>query len=413
MKKIFALSAMAIFVSISFINCSEDKGTEPGDNHNPTVAITSPADDASFGEGVTISFAGTGEDYEGIDLPENMLIWTSDQDDTIGTGISFSRDNLSVNTHVITLTGIDGDGYSDSDNITIHVISGSGPDEYDLCPVPATIGYSMGWDGIQANETPVHTVALNAFRIGKYEVTYALWTEVKAWAESHGFTFSNTGQQGGCYPGPCSTTDQHPVTNISWRDCIVWCNAYSAKEGLTAVYYTSSEKTVVYWNSLTGGDIGNDFVDWDGDGFRLPTEAEWEYAARYMDFIHVTSGAEHSGYNLDFQVGDCAWYEDNTGSSTHPVGQLQENSLGAYDMSGNVWEWCWDKFGSYPSDFQDNPKGPNVNVSDPNIYRVHRGGGWSSSAAYCRSATRDFSGRNSTSVEIYTGFRIARGNVAP
>ena len=412
MKRILALSAMVILISISFINCSEDEATKPEDNHNPTVTITSPADNASFVEGETISFEGTGEDYEGSDLPGSMLIWTSDQDDTIGTGISFGRNNLSVNTHVITLTGTDGDGYSDSEHITIHVISGSGPDEYDLWPVPATIGYPMGWDGIVANEAPVHTVSLDEFRIGKYEVTYALWAEVRTWAESNGYTFSNPGRQGGCSPEPCSTTNQHPVTYINWRDCIAWCNAYSEKEGLTPVYYTSSSKTEYYRNSLTGGDIGNDFVGWAGDGFRLPTEAEWEYAARYIDVIHVTSGAEHSGCNLDPDVEDCAWYEDNAGSSTHPVGQLHENSLGAYDMSGNVWEWCWDKFGSYPSTFQDNPLGPDVNVSEPNIYRVHRGGGWYNSAAYCRSATRDFSGRNSASVEIYTGFRVARSGHA-
>jgi len=286
-------------------------------------------------------------------------------------------------------------------------------DDYDLLTVPETIGYLMGWEGIAANEEPVHTVSLNAFEISKYEVTYALWIEVKTWAESNGYGFSNSGQQGGCSTEPCGATNQHPVTNISWRDCIAWCNAYSEKESLTPVYYTTSEKTDIYRNSSTGGDIGNDFVDWDGDGFRLPTEAEWEHAARFIDVIHFTTGAEHSGYNLDPDIYGCAWYENNAGSGTQPVGQLQENNLGAYDMSGNVWEWCWDKYGIYPSGFQDNPLGPDVNVSDPNIYRVHRGGSWSSSAAYCRSAVRDFSGRNSASQESYTGFRVARSISAP
>jgi formylglycine-generating enzyme required for sulfatase activity len=412
MKRNFALFAMVMIASVSLINCGEDEVTNPEDNHNPTVSITSPADDDSFAEGEMISFAGEGEDYKSGALPDSMLVWTSNHDDTIGTGISFGRDDLSVNTHVITLTGTDSDGNADSDNITIHVTSGSGPGEYDLLRVPVGIGYSMGWEGIAANEAPVHTVSLDEFRIGKYEVTYALWTEVRTWAESNGYTFANAGQQGGCTGGPCSNTDQHPVTYINWRDCIAWCNAYSEKEALTPVYFTSSSKTVIYRNSSTGRDIGNDFVDWAGDGFRLPTEAEWEYAARYIDIIHFSSGAEHSGYNLDPDIGDCAWYEDNTGTSTHPVGQLQANSLGAYDMSGQVWEWCWDQFGAYPSSLQDNPRGPDVDVSEPYIYRVHRGGGWYNSPAYCRSASRDFSGRGSASEEIYTGFRVARSGSA-
>ncbi len=287
-----------------------------------------------------------------------------------------------------------------------------GPKDYGLVRVDQAVGYYMGWDGIQDNEVPVHTVSVDEIYIGKYEVTYSLWDEVKSWATSNGYTFANPGQAGGCIEQPCANSWDHPVTKISWRDCIAWCNAYSEKEGLDPIYYTSAEKTEVYRNAVMGGDIGNDFVDWTGDGFRLPTEAEWEHAARYIDFNSISSGAHHSGYNIDPDIEDCAWYEDNATSGTRAVGQLQENSLGAYDMSGNVWEWCWDKFGPYPETFQDNPHGPEVNVSDPNIYRVHRGGGWYNSESYCRTATRDFGGRNSTSTEIYTGFRIVRANVA-
>ncbi|MCD6378951.1 SUMF1/EgtB/PvdO family nonheme iron enzyme, partial [bacterium] len=353
MKRILALFVMVVFVSVSFINCSEDEVTNPEDNctHSPIVIIISPSNDFSFMQADTISFTGAGEDYNGIDLPDSMLVWISNRDDTIGTGALFDRDNLSVGTHVITLNGTDGYGNSDTDDIIIHVTS-------NLITVPATDGYPMGWIGLESDEEPIHTVSLDEFQIGKYEVTYNLWVDVKAWAESNGYEFANVGQRGGCFNPPCGTTDQHPATSVGWRDCIAWCNAYSEKVGLTPAYYKTSAKAEYYRNSWTDGDIGNDCVDWTADGFRLPTEAQWEYAARYIDGINVSSGDRHSGNNLHSYVGNCAWFEDNSGSTTHPAGMLRANSLGANDMSGNVWEWCWDWYGSYPDTSCDNPLGP-------------------------------------------------------
>lgn len=290
-------------------------------------------------------------------------------------------------------------------------------DAYGLVIVPATIGYYMGWDGTDVtdgydNEDPIHTVELAEFYISKYEVTFALWNEVKSWAENNGYLFDNDGWQGGSTEDdyPYGYTDQHPVTSISWRDCIAWCNAYSEKEGITPVYFTNDSKNFYYKNSNNGIEINNDCVDWNGNGFRLPTEAEWEHAARYIDVINVSSGAYHSGYNLESNIELCAWYSGNTTSSTHPVGQKESNSLGLYDMTGNVWEWCWDEYADYSEDFSENPRGPNTTIPSANgyYYRVHRGGSWHLDAVYCRTTSRGFSGRGSTSTEIYTGFRVAR-----
>jgi len=388
-KRFIVLLVMVVFISISFINCSEDEVTTP-ENKSPAAVITGPADGASFIDGEIISFTGTGTDPEEGTLPEDSLLWTSDKDGQIGTGTSVSA-FLSINDHIITLTVTDSNSNTDTDNITIHVTD-------HLITVPATSGYYMGYLGIAF---PVREVSLDEFQIGKYEVTYALWTEVKTWAESNGYTFASAGAQG----SGGSKTDQHPVTMINWRDCIAWCNAYSEKEGLAPVYYTASAQTGVYRNSSTGGDISNDCVNWDADGFRLPTEAEWEYAARYIDGTSVSPGDQHSGYNLQTEIDSCAWYSDNAGFSTHPVGQLQANSLGARDMSGNVWEWCWDWYDTYPNIPQENPLGP-----PSGTYRVIRGNSWGGNAAGCRTAIRNES--DHTGVYPDVGFRVCRGGSA-
>ena len=178
-----------------------------------------------------------------------------------------------------------------------------------------------------SNEKPVHQVTLtNDYYMGKYEVTQALWQAVMG---------SNPSE----YKG-----DNLPVETVSWNDC---------------------QKFISKLNSLTGR------------MFRLPTEAEWEYAAR--------GGKESRGYQYSgsSNISDVAWYDENSGSKTHPVGTKQANELGIYDMTGNVWEWCSDWYSSYSSSSQTNPTG-----SDSGSARVSRGGGWFNDASYCRLSVR-------------------------
>ncbi|MCK4538653.1 MAG: SUMF1/EgtB/PvdO family nonheme iron enzyme [Candidatus Krumholzibacteria bacterium] len=397
MKRSLMLFSIVIFISISFFNCGDDDVTGPEDNGSPVATITGPVNGASFTGGAIIDFTGTGIDSEDGTLPEDSLLWTSDKDGEMGTGTSVST-SLSVNDHTITLTVTDSDGNTGSGSITIHVESGN-----ELISVSATAGYPMGWDDFTGGHAdPAHTVSLNAFRIGKFEVTYEIWMDVKVWADANGYIM-NDGVQG----DGMDRTDQHPVTDVHWRDCVAWCNARSEKEGLTPVYYTDGTKTTLYKNASHDGDgnIGSECVSWASDGYRLPTEAEWEYAARYIDGTSFSPGDKHSGYNLDPDIDNCAWFRDNSHLSTEPVGQLQANSLGAYDMSGNVYEWCWDWYdGDYYSDSPtSNPRGPATGV-----YRIIRGGCWGESSADIYAYIAHRSAVNPYTIHRGGGFRICR-----
>ena len=191
------------------------------------------------------------------------------------------------------------------------------------------------------DEHPVHNVTLSDFHIGKYEVTQGLWKEVM-----------------GENPSNNKAGDNYPVETVSWEDC---------------------QRFIEWLNNRTGL------------RFRLPTEAEWEYAARGG---RKSRGYKYSGTTYDLE--SVAWYDGNSGNETHPVGRKSPNELGLYDMSGNVWEWCQDWYGSYGSSAQTDPMGLQSGAG-----RVFRGGGYISvsGARYCRVSCRaDFGpgGRDSS-----------------
>ena len=177
-----------------------------------------------------------------------------------------------------------------------------------------------------SDEKPTHSVTVSSFYICKYEVTQALWKAVMG---------SNPSNWKG---------DNLPVERVSWDDCQTFIRKL---------------------NALTG------------KNFRLPTEAEWEFAARGGN---NSRGYKYAGSN---NIGDVAWYDGNSGNKTHTVGTKSPNELGIYDMSGNVWEWCQDWYGSYSSASQTNPTG-----ASSGSYRVLRGGSWYYGARFCRSSLR-------------------------
>ena len=208
--------------------------------------------------------------------------------------------------------------------------------------------------GASANESPAHQVTLTKdYYLGETEVTQALWYAVMGQKPtSDGSAWSSTYGLG----------DNYPAYNISWNDCQEFISKLNQLTGLT---------------------------------FRLPTEAEWEYAARGGN--RAISQTLYSGSNT---IGDVAWYDGNSSSSTHAVAGKSANALGLYDMSGNVWEWCNDWYGSYSSGAQTDPTGPSSGS-----FRVLRGGSWFRDATGCRVAYRY--GISVSSRYYYNGMRLA------
>jgi len=215
------------------------------------------------------------------------------------------------------------------------------------------------------------------FSIAQCEVTWDEWKRVRAWAVARGYDLDGIGE---------SNSENHPVTEVNWHDCVKWCNAKSEMEGLKSVYQVVGE-TYRTGQSHPAIVVG-------ANGYRLPSEAEWEWAARGGVNTH---GYTYSGSNDLNAVG---WFNENSSDGTKAVAQKQTNELGLYDMSGNVWEWCFDSYKS------PHPSSPSRSL--PESRRCVRGGSWFAfGPGYCSVADRSFNG-NPGGRDGYVGFRPAR-----
>lgn len=222
--------------------------------------------------------------------------------------------------------------------------------------------FIMGSNARLETEKPEHMVTISSYYINKFAVTQKEWVSIMG---------TNPSEIQG---------DDFPVENVSWYDAVIFCNKKSLKDDLDPCYV------------IEGDLVG---CNWHNNGYRLPTEAEWEYAMRGGK---LSRNFEYSGSD---DINEVAWYCDNSEWQAHPVGVKKPNELGLYDMSGNVYEWCWDIYGPYTIEEKTDPKGPGSGAN-----RVFRGGSWSSKKDYCTVSNRYYN--IATNHVFNIGLRLVR-----
>ncbi len=329
---------------------------------------------------VTVAIALSGDGGANYNLP--AATFTGDY----GAGVT-----PGTNKRAVWNAGADWNGLFTSRG-RARVLAEDGTSPFGMAFIPAG-SFVMG-------DAPLRSVVVSSFYLDRFEVTKELWDQVYQWSVGNGYSFDQQAS---------GVAANHPVQTVSWYDVVKWCNARSQKENRTPAYYTDAAQTLIY---KTGNvDLTAAMVKWTGRGYRLPTEAEWEKAARggqagneYPWGNTITgSQANYSASGDPYstngvQTTPVGYYN----GSQIPAGVDMANGYGLYDMAGNVWEWCWDWYAAYDTTLTD-PRGP-----DSGSDRMIRGGCWLDDTGYLRCASRNIN-RPPSNRYSFIGFRCALG----